>query len=86
MRVRHVHDSSFVFQTILHKLELFQEIVIEELSVLFDYDCSTIYKLIKKIDLNFAKIDSKYKIVKVGSGKYKLSSSDDSEEENRKVK
>lgn len=81
MRVRHVYDSSFVLQEIMHKLEQFEEIVIKEIALQFDYDESTVYKLLKKIDLNFAKIDAKFKVVRIGCGIYKLFNSSEMAEE-----
>ncbi len=84
MRVSHVYDSSFVLQCILHELELFNIIDVKEISARFDYDESSIYKLLKKISLNFVLIDSSYKVKRIGSGMYKLIYSSDETEEMEK--
>lgn len=72
MRVPHVYDSSFVLQYILHALEQSEIINVKELCIQFDYDESSIYKLLKKIKLNFAIIDSCYTVKKIEGGKYQL--------------
>lgn len=72
MRVKHIHDSSFVLQYIMHALEEYKTVNVKELSVIFEYDESTLYKLLKKIDLNFCMIDSRIKVKKMGGGIYNM--------------
>lgn len=72
MRVSHVYDSSFVMQYVLHELELFKIVNVKEIALRFEYDESSVYKLLKKIDINFVLIDSSYKVKRIGSGIYKM--------------
>ena len=72
MRGKHGYDASFVLQYILHELEQLKPVNIKELAYRFEYDPSSIYKLIKKIDQNFCMIDNSIKIKRLGGGIFKL--------------
>lgn len=84
MRVSHVYDSSFVMQYVLHELELFNIVNVKEIALRFEYDESSVYKLLKKIDINFVLIDSSYKVKRIGCGKYKMFCSSGKTEEKEK--
>lgn len=72
MRVPHHDDASYVLQYIMHALEQKEIIYIKDIVERFDYDKSTVYKLLKKIGINFITIDDRYIVKKLGGGKYQL--------------
>ncbi len=80
MRVPHSYDASFVLQYILHELEQSKVVNVKEISLQFEYDESSVYKLLKKIDHNFAVIDINFKVIRVGCGTYKMVNSSSGEE------
>ena len=72
MRTSHAQESSYIYQSILNDLYMGEVININNLAHKFDYDVSSIYKIIKKIDYNFATINSHLKIVKISPKCYQL--------------
>ncbi len=72
MRIPHHDDASYVLQYIMHALEQKQIIYVEYIVKRFDYDKSTVYKLLKKIGINFETIDDRYIVEKIGRGMFQL--------------
>lgn len=72
MRVPHHDDASYVLQYIMHALEQQEIIYVNDIVERFDYDKSTVYKLLKKIGINFIRIDDRYIVKKLGRGMFQL--------------
>lgn len=72
MRIPHHDDASYVLQYIMHALEQRKIIYVEYIVKRFDYDKSTVYKLLKKIGINFTTIDDRYIVMKIGKGMFQL--------------
>ena len=72
MRIPHHDDASYVLQYIMHALEQKQIIYVEYIVKRFDYDKSTVYKLLKKIGINFETIDDRYIVEKIGRWMFQL--------------
>ncbi|MDE6661210.1 MAG: hypothetical protein K2J93_05265 [Anaeroplasmataceae bacterium] len=80
MRVPHHDDASYVLQYIMHALELREIIYINDIVKRFDYDKSSVYKLLKKIGINFATIDDRYIVKRIGKGMFQLKENSAEEE------
>ena len=72
MRKQHIYDSSFVFQWVLNEFYLNRVVVVSDIVNRFEYDKTTVYKMLNKIDNNLVLIESKFHIVKVKPGCYKM--------------
>ena len=72
MRVPHHDDASYVLQYIMHALEQREIIYVNDIVERFDYDKSSVYKLLKKIGINFTTIDDRYIVKKLGGGRFQL--------------
>ena len=72
MRVPHHDDASYVLQYIMHALEQREIIYVNNIVERFDYDRSTVYKLLKKIGINFITIDDRYIVKRLGKGRFQL--------------
>lgn len=72
MRVSHVYDSSYLFHYILDLFYNFNIVNVQLISQEFEYDKSSIYKIIKKIDYNQELINSKFRVIKVKPLCYKF--------------
>ena len=72
MKISHTYDSSYVYLSILDVLYTNNILDIKGIAHKFEYDISTIYKLVKKIDYNLATINPTIMLVKVCPGKYKF--------------
>lgn len=72
MRIYHTYDSSFVFQTILDILYSGKILDVAAIAEEFDYDTSSIYKILKKIDYNLVLINPNIQLEKISPGQYKF--------------
>ena len=72
MRTKHVYDASYVFHYILDLLYCFETINVKNIAIMFDYDISSIYKILKKIEYNQILINSSYELIKVKTSCYRF--------------
>jgi predicted DNA-binding protein YlxM (UPF0122 family) len=72
MRISHIYDSSYVYHYILDLFYTFQVVNVNDIAYEFDYDKSTVYKLIKKIEYNLETINSSLRLVKIKPSVYKF--------------
>ena len=72
LRISHYYDSSYVFHFILDKLYSNENIDVNYICHIFEYDASSVYKILKKIQYNLITINPDVELVKIRPGLYKF--------------